>query len=255
MTGARQSPVARYNTRGYTWAPGAGDPSAAPHRRARQGDGDLDTAHLLNLISTYGYVGFAGLVFIAAVGVPLPLALLLLAMGGLSALPGGPNVVVLMLIGTTAAVAGDTLDYAVGRMGSSLVRNRLLGFLRRLHPRASAVVLDRLWRHQGIAVLLTRSVFTTLSVAVSLFAGASRMRLARFLMWEIPGKGLFVVVTLLAGRLFGSSLVTHGVLPTIVVALAVVAVLALALLEARRWWARRIAEASGPPEGEAPHPI
>jgi membrane-associated protein len=187
--------------------------------------------------------------------VPLPLALLLLAMGGLSALPGGPNVVALMLIGTTAAVAGDTLDYAVGRMGSSLVRNRLLGLLRRLHPRASAAVLDRLWRHQGIAVLLTRSVLTTLSVPVSLFAGASGMRLARFLAWETAGKGLFVVVTLVAGRVFGNALVAHGVLPTIVVALAVVAVLALVALEARRWYVRRIAAASTPADAEAPRPI
>jgi membrane-associated protein len=207
------------------------------------------------LISHYGYAGYAGLVFIAAVGIPLPLMVLLLAAGAWSAVAGGPNLLALALIGTTAAVAGDTLDYAIGRMGSSLLRERALALLRRLHPRASAAALDRLWPHQGLAVFVSRCALTMLSVPVSLLAGASRMRLARFLAWETAGKGLFVVVWLLAGRLFGGSLIAHGPLPTIAGAAGVVAVAALALFEARRAWARRAASSAAADPRQAPRPL
>jgi membrane protein DedA with SNARE-associated domain len=238
----------RYNTHGRR-RPVTNVP---PAWRAQQGDGELATPQLLHVISTYGYVGFAGLVFIAAVGVPLPLSLLLFAMGGLSAAAGGPNLAALLLIGIAAAVAGDTLDYAIGRMGSSLMRDRVLRLLRRLHPRASAATLDRIWLHQGLAVFVTRCALTALSVPVSLLAGASRMRLLRFLAWETAGKGVFVVVTLMAGRLFGGSLLTLGPVPTIVAALAVLAAVALVLLESRRWWAQRFAALLTPPVGELP---
>ncbi|HEV2238132.1 MAG TPA: VTT domain-containing protein [Ktedonobacterales bacterium] len=203
----------------------------------------------------YGYLGYAGLVFIAAVGIPLPLVVMLLAVGAWSAVAGGPNPLALALIGTAAAAAGDSLDYAVGRMGSSLLRDRALALLRRLHPRASAATLDRLWPHQGLAVFVSRCALTMLSVPVSLLAGASRMRFARFLAWEMAGKGLFVVVWLLAGRVFGGSLIAHGPVPTIAGAVGVLAVVALALFEARRWWARRAATGAAPDAPQATRPV
>jgi membrane protein DedA with SNARE-associated domain len=215
----------------------------------------LDSTHLLLLVAAFGYIGFAAIVVIAAIGVPLPLVVLLLASGAWSATAGGPNLVALMLVGTAAAVAGDSLDYAIGRMGSGLLRERVLGLQRRVRPALPAAVLDILWRRQGIAVFVTRCALTALSVPVSLLAGASRMRYARFLAWETTGKGLFVMVWLIAGRLFSRSLLTLGPLPTITAGLAALALMGLALFEARRWLVRRAESPASPPEPVAPrHP-
>jgi membrane-associated protein len=219
-----------------------------------RGGGFLDTTHLLTLAATYGYIGFVGLVFIAAVGVPLPLVVLLLAAGAWSAAAHGPNLAALMLAGSVAAVVGDSLDYAIGRMGSALVRARVLGLQRRKHPVLPAGALDTLWRRQGIAVFLTRCAITALSVPVSLLAGATRMRFARFLAWETAGKGAFVVVWLATGRLFGGSLMTLGPAPTIVAAFAILALVGIALAEVRRWLALRAA-ASASPDPDASHPL
>jgi membrane-associated protein len=210
---------------------------------------------LLQVITTYGYVGFAGLVFIAALGVPLPLILLLLAVGAWSGVAGGPSLPALMVIATSAAVAGDCTDYAVGRMGATLLRKRLLWLQRRLRARAPAGALDVLWRRQGIAVFVTRCALTVLSVPVSLLAGASRMRFARFLAWEAAGKGLFVVVWLTLGHLFAGSLMTLGPLPTLAAAIAVVSLLALALWEARRWLARQAPPSAAPCPDEPSRPL
>jgi membrane protein DedA with SNARE-associated domain len=214
----------------------------------------LDTTHLLHLVAVYGYFGFAGLVFIAAIGVPLPLVVLLLGAGAWSAAAHGPNLAALMLICSLAAVAGDSLDYAIGRMGGALVRDRVLGLQRRMHPALPAGSLEMLWRRQGIAVFLTRCALTALSVPVSLLAGASRMRFARFLAWETAGKGLFVVVWLSTGRLFGGSLIALGPVPTIVTAIAAIALVGTALAEVRRWLARR-AEAAASQDLDASWPL
>jgi membrane-associated protein len=214
----------------------------------------LDSTQWLHLVATYGYFGFAGIVLIAAIGVPLPLVVLLLAAGAWSAAAGGPNLAALMLTGTAAAVAGDSLDYVIGRMGGGLLRERVLGLQRRMRPALPAAVLDILWREQGIAVFVTRCALTALSVPVSLLAGASRMRFVRFLAWETAGKGLFVVVWLSAGRLFGGSLIALGPAPSIAAALAVVALVGIPLFEARRWLARRVESSASPPDPVAQHP-
>jgi membrane-associated protein len=210
---------------------------------------------LLQVIATYGYAGFAGLVFIAALGVPLPLIVLLLAVGAWSAVASGPNYPALMVLATVAAVAGDSADYAIGRMGSALLRNRLLWLQRRLRSAAPAGALEILWRRQGIAIFVTRCALTVLAVPVSLLAGASRMRFLRFLAWETAGKGLFVVVWLTLGHLFAGSLMTLGPLPTLAATLPVMALLALALWEARRWLVRQAPAAAAPRVSEPSRPL
>lgn len=195
-------------------------------------------------MTAYGYVGYAALVLIAAAGVPLPLSVLLFAVGALSATAHGPDVFALMVIGTVAAACGDSLDYALGRMGSSLVRNRVLQLLQR--GSSSSGTLERLWRHQHAAVFLTRCLITALSMPVSMLAGASRMPIARFLALDVAGKGLFVVVCLMLGRWFGVALLVHGHLTTIFWIAGALGLAALALAEVRRWRLRRAASLAVP---------
>src|ERR1700686_2922213 len=73
---------------------------------------------LLNIVQNYGYPALWVSIFIAAVGLPLPIALVLLAAGAFAAL-GDFNIVLLTLISISASVAGDSLGYAIGRLGGS----------------------------------------------------------------------------------------------------------------------------------------
>lgn len=224
-------------------------------RPDRKGVRTIDTPHLLQLVTAYGYIGYAALVLIAAAGVPLPLSVLLFAVGALSATAHGPDVFVLMVIGTVAAACGDSLDYALGRMGSSLVRNRVLQLLQRLHGSSSSGTLERLWRHQHAAVFLTRCLITALSMPVSMLAGASRMPIARFLALDVAGKGLFVVVCLMLGRWFGVALLVHGHLTTIFWMAGALGLAALALAEVRRWRLRRAASLAVPKMNASGRPV
>ena len=68
---------------------------------------------LLTGIHTYGYLAVWLILFIAAVGVPLPVDLLLLAAGALSAV-GHFNFLLLALFATSGSVCGDQLGYGIG---------------------------------------------------------------------------------------------------------------------------------------------
>ena len=62
---------------------------------------------LLNSLQSYGYPALWLSIFVAAVGLPLPIGLVLLAAGAFAAL-GDFNVIVLALIATSASVAGNS---------------------------------------------------------------------------------------------------------------------------------------------------
>ncbi|HLL80754.1 MAG TPA: hypothetical protein VKT25_14700, partial [Ktedonobacteraceae bacterium] len=73
---------------------------------------------ILTFFQSYGYPALWVSIFIAAVGVPLPVALVLLAAGAFAGL-GDFNVFLLALVSITASVAGDTVGYLVGRKWGS----------------------------------------------------------------------------------------------------------------------------------------
>ena len=79
---------------------------------------------LLAVMQTYGYPALWVSIFIAAVGVPLPVSLVLLAAGAFAAL-GNFNIILLMLISISASVAGDNLGYLIGRLWGSKVADWL----------------------------------------------------------------------------------------------------------------------------------
>src|SRR5579863_3161655 len=164
---------------------------------------------LMHLVGADGYPALMAIVLVAALGAPLPITVLLLALGALSATRGGPDFWLLAVLGTCAAVTGDLGDYALGRAGGA----RLLVWLYRHHRRRLGAPLRqarRLLRQRGsTAVFLSRFLFTSVSSPISFLVGVSRLPLARFLVWSIAGKGIYIVGNLLLGRLFGTGLARY----------------------------------------------
>lgn len=185
----------------------------------------IDVLGLPQLVTQYGYPVLVGVAFIAAAGVPIPLTSLLLALGALSGARGGPDFTLLVIFGTLGSVAGDLMDYGAGRLGGP----PLLAWLAH-HPRLQGTRLERarrqLERRGGLAIFFSRFILTAVASPISVLVGASRLKPLVFLAWDAAGELLYVLGTLLLGRLFGGDLAEDGAFGTM---LALVTILGVAI--------------------------
>lgn len=162
---------------------------------------------ILTFFLNYGYPALWVSIFIAAAGVPLPVALVLLAAGAFAAL-GDFNVFLLALVSITASVAGDTVGYLVGRKWGSraldwLSRSRL--GTRLFSPRAIVRSREQFNRRGGWAVFLTRFLIAALGGITNLLAGSELFPFRTFLACDIPGEVIGAVLPLSLGYAFGTS--------------------------------------------------
>ncbi len=183
--------------------------------------------NLIDWLQQYGYPALWLFVFIAAVGIPLPTSLVLLASGAFAAL-GDFNVFVLGIIAITASTAGDNVGYVIGRRwGSKLLlwlqqpRRR---WQRLLSPRNFVRAQTYFQKRGGWAVFLTRFLFSALGGITNLLAGAELYPYRRFLFADITGEATGAAIALLLGFLFGASWEAVGNI------LGAVSLLAFALL-------------------------
>jgi membrane-associated protein len=162
---------------------------------------------LLSFLQAYGYPLLWLITFIAAAGAPLPMSLLLLAAGAFSA-QGDFDVVVLVVIATSASVAGDCVGYLVGRQWG----RRALDWLPRaplgkrfITPQAieRSRVLFR--RRGGWAIFLTRVLVSALGGVTNLVAGAESFPLRAFVLWDAAGEIISIGTTLGLGFAVGAS--------------------------------------------------
>lgn len=168
----------------------------------------------MHWVSTYGYPGFIGLLVLAAAGVPLPIELVLVALGALSATSGGPSFIALAALGIAATGIGDILDYALGRALGQTALNRWLERWVRPSPKDTVADEEPLrsswmqrlaaWSGSGPMILLTRCALTQLEMPVSLLAGALRQPFYRFLVWDLLGEALYILGYMMLGRLGGA---------------------------------------------------
>ena len=135
--------------------------------------------------------------FIAAAGIPLPITLVLLAVGAFTGV-GDFNPVWIALVATSGSVAGDQLGYGVGRRWGSqlLLWLQRSPYLQRLSGRAIAPAETYFARYGGWAVFLTRFLVSGLGGVTNLLAGATRYRYLRFLLADIAGEALGAIIPL-----------------------------------------------------------
>lgn len=157
-----------------------------------------------------------------------------LVLGGVLAYHGTLSLPLVVLLGVSGAVIGDSIGYAIGRRHGRWVLDGTLGRLVRRHH------LDRAERYLakrgGSAVFFGR--FTAaLRVMVPGLAGMARMRYRTFLYYNVAGAVLWVLMSVLIGYLGGSSWrhVEHVASRLGLVVLAVVALVVVGrVLAARR---------------------
>lgn len=162
---------------------------------------------LLAVMQAYGYPALWVSIFIAAVGVPLPVSLVLLAAGAFAAL-GNFNIILLMLISISASVAGDNLGYLIGRLWGSKVADWLdHSKLGRRFLKPGSVARSRLYfrKRGGWAVFLSRFLVAALGGVINLLAGTELYPYRYFLLCDIAGETLGALIPLLLGFAFGAS--------------------------------------------------
>ncbi len=163
-------------------------------------------AFFISALQLYGYPVLWVIVFVAAAGVPISGSLLLFAAGAFAAL-GDFNLLALFLVALSAAVLGDTLGYIIGlRVGSLL----LLWFERQKRWRWFApqtLEQGRVYFRQKAAwaIFITRFLIVALGGPINFLAGIEQYPYRKFLVWDVSGQILSVLLSLGLGYIFAES--------------------------------------------------
>lgn len=162
--------------------------------------------YLITWMQQYGYPVLGLTIFVAAIGIPLPISFMLLAAGAFAAL-GDFNVFLLGVIAVMASTSGDQIGYLLGRS----VGTRILAWLGR--PRRFNPISQQTLEHAhvyftksgGLAIFLSRFIVSALGGSINLLSGAEVYPYHRFLLYDISGEVCAAIIPLTLGYIFGAS--------------------------------------------------
>lgn len=161
---------------------------------------------LISWLQDYGYPALWCTIFVASIGLPLPISFVLLGAGAFAAL-GDFNIVLLAAIAISASVCGDSVGYLLGRYFGSRVfswleRERRIRFIS-----PETIKRSRLYfhKHGGWAIFLSRFLFSALGSPMNLLAGAELYAYRRFLAYDLIGEAFCALIPLSLGFAFGAS--------------------------------------------------
>jgi len=154
---------------------------------------------ILAALSQYGSPALFAVVTIAAVGVPLPITLLLIVTGSLIS-QGVMNFWWAIGLAGAGSVIGDQIGYGIGRWGGNELVDRftrLLGGPERLEKAQSTA---RRWGGPGI--FFSRWLVTPLGPWVNLASGLAGYPWMRFFVWDALGEFLGTLIYVGLGKAF-----------------------------------------------------
>lgn len=157
------------------------------------------TDQLLSALVSYGLPVLFIIILIASAGIPLPLTLLLIAAGSFVE-QGEMKFWQVVLVASSAAILGDNIGYGIGRWGGRRFARRMGGWLGGENRLLQAEATARKWG--GISVFFTRWLMTPLGSWINLTSGISEYSWPRFLVWDVLGEVLWVVLYVSLGRIF-----------------------------------------------------
>jgi membrane-associated protein len=140
---------------------------------------------LLAAVSQYGAPALFGIVAIAAIGVPLPITLLLIVAGSMIS-QGAMHLGWAIGAAGAGSVLGDQAGYAIGRWGGPAVVARLSSLFGKRADLPTMEAKARAWG--GLGIFLTRWLLSPLGPWINLVSGTARYPWHRFLFWDILGE-------------------------------------------------------------------
>ena len=183
--------------------------------------------HLASLIESYGgwtYLVLFGIVF-AETGLVitpiLPGDSLLFAAGTFAG-RGTLDGIVLFLVLSAAAIAGDTVNYWVGQyLGDHILRRHIGRWIKQEHLDRTHAFFEK---YGGKTIIIARFIPIVRTFA-PFVAGIGAMTYARFLAYNVVGGLLWVAVCVGAGYLFGGLPVVQNNFSLVILAIVVVSMI------------------------------
>ena len=157
------------------------------------------TDQLLAALSQYGLPLLFGVTAIAAVGVPLPVSLMLVAAGSFVEL-GEMTLWQVIVVASAAAVLGDQVGYALGRWGGYRLLSRMKRRKNGDERIAQAQRFAKRWG--GAGIFFSRWLVTPLGPWLNLTSGIAAYPWSRFLCWDVLGELLWVIAYVMLGKFF-----------------------------------------------------
>jgi membrane protein DedA with SNARE-associated domain len=157
------------------------------------------TDQLLSELLIYGVPLLFGVILIAAVGVPFPVSLTLVAAGSF-AKQGEMSLLPVMIAASLAAVLGDQIGYGLSRWGGRRLINRITRRFGGATKIKEAEALSKKWGDAGI--FFSRWLVTGLGPSLNVTSGIARYPWQRFIFWDVLGEVLWVGLYVMLGYLF-----------------------------------------------------
>jgi len=176
---------------------------SAPVPESSQSSGGLSD-RILSALLVYGYPALALTLLLGAIGLPLPIGVAAVLAGSLAAL-GNLRWEWAGMIAVTASFAGDMIAYGIGRAVSDnfLARHgRWIGY----SPQRRDNIQALLQRWGGVTVIISRTLTSSLSSVVSIFAGVSRYQFSHFLGFALLGRLIWTSAYLGLGYGIGNNI-------------------------------------------------
>jgi membrane-associated protein len=152
---------------------------------------------LLTQVINYGAPILGAIVFVSALGLPIPATFIVIAAGAFSRegfLPWHTT----GLIALICVVLGDWIGYSVGYYARGPVRRRF----GKSDQWARAEGFFQRWG--GMSVFLTRFLITGIATPVNVIAGMGNISFRTFLIYDVTGEAIWVFGYGGLGYLFGS---------------------------------------------------
>jgi len=154
---------------------------------------------VLAALARYGSPALFAIVAVAAVGVPLPVTLLLIVTGSLAA-QGAMNVWLAIAIAAVGSVAGDQIGFAVGRWGGKRLVTRLSRMIGSAERIRELDAKAKSWG--GAGVFFSRWLVSPLGPWINLASGAADYSWLRFTLWDFLGESFGAALYIWLGLVF-----------------------------------------------------
>jgi membrane protein DedA with SNARE-associated domain len=157
------------------------------------------TDQLLAGLVVYGVPLLFAVVAVASVGAPFPVSLTLVAAGSF-AKQGEMSLLPVIVAASLAAILGDQIGYGLSRWRGRPLINRITHRFGGAAKIKKAEALLNKWG--GLGIFFSRWLVTALGPWLNVTSGSARYPWRRFIVWDVLGEVLWVVLYVMLGYFF-----------------------------------------------------
>lgn len=188
---------------------------------------DQHLVEIVNEYQTWTYLILFLIIFIETGIVVMPLLpgdSLLFAAGMLAAQPNELNVVLMVVLLLVAAIAGDSLNYAIGkRFGMQVTRFKLFG--RQIIKNEQIEKTHSFYAKYGSKTIVIARFVPIVRTLAPFVGGIGRMNYGTFLTYNVLGAVLWVVGITLAGYFLGNIPIIRDNFSKVVILIIIISIL------------------------------